>query len=142
MFIWQCEVCGRSRWPWTLRWPPVVIPLPGSRSKLSRSSRPISRIIGTIFPRSTSTRANSAFAEGLKARGDKPMSYRLNHHETISDGIMRIAVEQIDKALARLQSTRGNQDDAIHDGRVCLKKIRAALRLVQTAMEPDIFRQE
>jgi CHAD domain-containing protein len=70
------------------------------------------------------------------------MSYRMNHHETIADGIKPIVIEQIDKALDRLQSTRGSQDDAIHESRVCLKKIRAALRLVQTAIDPDLFRHE
>jgi CHAD domain-containing protein len=70
------------------------------------------------------------------------MSYRLKQDETISDGIKRIVVEQIDKALAGLESQHGSQDDAIHDARVCFKKIRAVLRLVQTEFDPDIFRQE
>jgi CHAD domain-containing protein len=70
------------------------------------------------------------------------MSYRLKQDETISDGIKRIVVEQIDKALAGLESQHGSHDDAIHDARVCIKKIRAVLRLVQTELDPDIFRQE
>jgi CHAD domain-containing protein len=70
------------------------------------------------------------------------MSYRLKDHETISDGIKRVVLEQIDKALDRLTSTSGNLDDAIHDARVCLKKIRAGLRLVQADLDGDVFRQE
>jgi CHAD domain-containing protein len=70
------------------------------------------------------------------------MSYRLKDHETISDGIKRLIIEQIDKALDGMQSGSGNQDDAIHDTRVCLKKMRAALRLVRSEIDPDIFRQE
>ena len=70
------------------------------------------------------------------------MSYRLKEHETISDGIKRIVVEQIDQALEGLESQRGSQDDAIHDARVCFKKIRAALRLVQSELGADLFRQE
>jgi CHAD domain-containing protein len=70
------------------------------------------------------------------------MSYRLKQDETISDGIKRIVIEQIDKALERLESPRQSQNDAIHDSRVCFKKIRAALRLAQTAFDADIFRQE
>ena len=70
------------------------------------------------------------------------MSYRLKQDETISDSIKRIVVEQVDKALAGLESQHGSQDDAIHDARVCFKKIRAVLRLVQTELDPDIFRQE
>src|SRR5262245_12670801 len=70
------------------------------------------------------------------------MSYRLKQDETISDGIKRIVVEQSDKALARLEAQHGSHDDAIHDARVCFKKIRAVLRLVETEFDPDIFRQE
>jgi CHAD domain-containing protein len=70
------------------------------------------------------------------------MSYRLNEHETMSDGIKRVVLEQIDKALGQLQSTNGSRDDAIHDARVCLKKIRAVLRLVQAELDGGIFRQE
>jgi CHAD domain-containing protein len=70
------------------------------------------------------------------------MSYRLNDHETIPDGIKRIVVEEIDKALDRMQARSMNQDDVIHDVRVCLKKIRAVLRLVQPVIDGDVFRQE
>ncbi len=70
------------------------------------------------------------------------MSYRLKQHETISDGIKRIVIEQIDKAIDGLESQSGRQDNAIHDARVCFKKIRAVLRLVQTEFDADIFRQE
>jgi CHAD domain-containing protein len=70
------------------------------------------------------------------------MSYRLKQHETISDGIKRIVIQQIDKASDRLESQRGSQDEAIHDARVCFKKIRTVLRLVQAEFDADIFRQE
>jgi CHAD domain-containing protein len=70
------------------------------------------------------------------------MSYGLKQHETTSDGIKRIVIEQIDKASDRLESQRGSQDEAIHDARVCFKKIRTVLRLVQAEFDADIFRQE
>jgi CHAD domain-containing protein len=70
------------------------------------------------------------------------MSYRLTEHETIADAIKRIVSQQIDKALEGLESKSGSQDSAIHDARVCFKKIRAALRLVETEFDADIFRQE
>ena len=70
------------------------------------------------------------------------MSYRLKQDETISDGIKRIVIEQIDQAIEGLESQSGSQDDAIHDARVCFKKIRAVLRLVRTEFDADIFRQE
>ena len=70
------------------------------------------------------------------------MSYRLDHHETVAEGIKRIALEQIDKAFEQMKSTSGSQGDAIHDARVCFKRIRAVLRLVQAEIDDDIFRQE
>jgi CHAD domain-containing protein len=70
------------------------------------------------------------------------MSYRLTPQETVADGIKRIVVEQIDKALEGLGSNSGSQDGAIHDARVCFKKIRAVLRLVETESGADTFRQE
>jgi CHAD domain-containing protein len=70
------------------------------------------------------------------------MSYRLTDHEPVSDDLKRIVVEQIDTALDHLASTSGNQDDVLHDVRVCLKKIRAVLRLVQADIPGDIFHQE
>lgn len=70
------------------------------------------------------------------------MSYRLNDHETISEAIRRIVDEQIDKVLAYMETGSGNLDDAIHDARVCLKRIRAVLRLVQDDIDTAIFRQE
>jgi CHAD domain-containing protein len=70
------------------------------------------------------------------------MSYRLKQHETISDGIKRIVIEQIDQAIDGLESQSVRQDNAIHDARVCFKKIRAVLRLVQSEFDADSFRQE
>jgi CHAD domain-containing protein len=70
------------------------------------------------------------------------MSYRLNDHETISDAIKRIVDEQIAKVLAYMETGSGNLDDAIHDARVCLKRIRAVLRLVQGEIDSASFRQE
>src|SRR4029453_3394974 len=70
------------------------------------------------------------------------MSYRLKQHETISDGIKCIIIEQIDMAIDGLESQSRRQDDAIYDARVCFKKIRAVLRFVQSEFDADIFRQE
>ena len=70
------------------------------------------------------------------------MSYRLRQDETVYDGIKRIVIEQAEQAIEGLESQRGSQDDAIHDARVCFKKIRAVLRLVQTEFGADTFRQE
>jgi CHAD domain-containing protein len=70
------------------------------------------------------------------------MSYRLQDQETVPDGIKRVVLEQIDKALDQTKATSRNQDEAIHDARVCLKKVRAVLWLVQANVDANLFRQE
>jgi CHAD domain-containing protein len=70
------------------------------------------------------------------------MSYRLKTHETVPDGIRRVVLEQMDTILHAAQATSGNQDDAVHDARTSLKKIRALLRLVRDDMNGDVFAQE
>src|SRR5262245_30963224 len=70
------------------------------------------------------------------------MSFRLNPHEAVCDGIKRVVFEQMDIILHAAQATSGNQDDAIHDARTSLKKIRALLRLVRDDINGDAFSQE
>ena len=65
------------------------------------------------------------------------MSYRLKRGEKVSKGMRRMVVQQADKALNRLAATKGSRDDAIHDARVCFKKIRAVLRLMRDQMGAD-----
>jgi CHAD domain-containing protein len=59
------------------------------------------------------------------------MSYRLTESKNLADDVRRVVLEQADKALERLTVKKGNKDDAIHDARVCFKKIRAILRLMR-----------
>jgi CHAD domain-containing protein len=48
----------------------------------------------------------------------------------------------MDTILHAAQATSGNQDDAVHDARTSLKKIRALLRLVRDEIDGDVFAQE
>jgi CHAD domain-containing protein len=70
------------------------------------------------------------------------MAYELKRDETISHGLRRIVRKQIDKALENLRPTVISKDEAIHDARVCIKKIRAILRLSKHSLGKDIFDQE
>lgn len=70
------------------------------------------------------------------------MSYRLKEDEGLSDGLKRIVLEQIDKALENLRPTARNKDEAIHDARVCIKKIRAVLRLIRDSLGNESYRAE
>jgi CHAD domain-containing protein len=70
------------------------------------------------------------------------MGYRLKEIEPVSDGIKRISLEQIDRALDRLSLKTRNRDRAVHEARVSFKKIRAVLRLVNRELGSDTFKRE
>ncbi len=70
------------------------------------------------------------------------MAYRLKKGEQFSDGVKRVLLEQIDKALDHLKPTARNKDEAIHDARVCVKKIRALLRLIRDSVGDTTFQAE
>jgi CHAD domain-containing protein len=70
------------------------------------------------------------------------MGYRLKENEPVTEGIKRISLDQIDRALDRLSVKTRNRDRAVHEARVCFKKIRAVLRLVYGELGPDIFKLE
>ena len=60
------------------------------------------------------------------------MPYRLKASESVPEGIKRIVVEELDSATQRLSGRqRKDRDEAIHEARKSVKKIRGALRLVQ-----------
>ncbi|MEQ8755713.1 MAG: CHAD domain-containing protein [Coleofasciculus sp. G1-WW12-02] len=71
------------------------------------------------------------------------MAYRLKAHESISQGVQRIAYEQIDKALAQLLGqTDDSQEEAVHDARKRLKQLRALVRLVRDEIGSQTYHQE
>lgn len=63
------------------------------------------------------------------------MAYRLKRGEPVPEGIRRIVQEEIDWASEQLSSGK-KRDEAVHESRKSLKKIRGALRLV----EPELGR--
>jgi len=69
------------------------------------------------------------------------MTYRFKLQEPIGQGVRRIGLEQIEIAAGKLAG-KDDASTAIHDARRCLKRVRALLRLVQPAMEEDLFRRE
>lgn len=65
------------------------------------------------------------------------MSYRLKRGESVPEGIRRIVQEEVDSAAELLSNSNGKKrDEAIHEARKSLKKIRGALRLVQPELGP------
>lgn len=63
-------------------------------------------------------------------------------HETVPGGVKRIALEQLDKAVKQTKPEAKDQDEAIHDARVSLKKLRALLRLARAKHNDDVFAHE
>ena len=62
------------------------------------------------------------------------MAYHFKAKESVPDGIRRIVHDEIDSAVGQLTNHAGNRrsrDEAIHEARKSIKKIRGALRLVQ-----------
>ncbi len=64
------------------------------------------------------------------------MAYRFKLKEKFSKGVARIGLEQFQRAIALLESAP--PDQAVHETRKCLKRLRALLRLVR----PGIGRHE
>ncbi len=60
------------------------------------------------------------------------MAYRFKAKESVADGIRRIVREEVDSATKGLAGARGRKlDEAVHEARKSIKKIRGALRLMQ-----------
>lgn len=70
------------------------------------------------------------------------MGYCFTHHETVPEGMKRMACEQLNEAIERTKPGRKNRDEAIHDARVAFKKIRALLRFARAKNNDDVFAVE
>ncbi len=69
------------------------------------------------------------------------MSYRFEANESTKEAVERIALEQMDKAWAHTKA-RIKLDDAVHDVRVCFKKLRGLIRLVRKELGDKKYRRE
>lgn len=63
------------------------------------------------------------------------MAYRLQAGESVSESVQRIALEEMEFAAERLKA-REDRDEAVHDARKSVKKIRGVLRLVRPEIGP------
>jgi CHAD domain-containing protein len=71
------------------------------------------------------------------------MSFELKPGQSVRKGVRRLAREQMDDALAQLAAPRsGARDNAVHEIRKALKKVRAVLRLVRPVIAKRAFRAE
>jgi CHAD domain-containing protein len=64
------------------------------------------------------------------------MAYRLKRGESVITGLKRVAREEMEEAGAQLSgNNRPSRDEAIHDARKSIKKVRALLRLASPEQE-------
>ena len=70
------------------------------------------------------------------------MGFRLKDAESVPDGVRRTILAQIDRSVDQLQPKTRNKQRAIHEARVCFKRIRALLRLIYGEIGPDIYKLE
>jgi CHAD domain-containing protein len=70
-------------------------------------------------------------------------SYRLRGDETVPKGIARIARGRIDHAIEELEGkTDRSSEEAVHEARKDMKKLRALVRLVRDEIGGDVYRRE
>jgi CHAD domain-containing protein len=70
-------------------------------------------------------------------------AYRLNNRESLPRGIRRIARGRIDHALDELGGrTERDRDEAVHEARKDMKKLRAVLRLVRDELGDGLYPPE
>ena len=70
-------------------------------------------------------------------------SYRLDAGEALPEGIARIARGRIDHAIEELSGTTGSTpEEAVHEARKDMKKLRALLRLARGELGDDRFDRE
>ncbi|MFM9939854.1 MAG: CHAD domain-containing protein [Hyphomicrobiaceae bacterium] len=69
------------------------------------------------------------------------MAYRLKLKEDIQSGLRRILVEQCEQAERQLAAA-ADPATAVHEARKCLKRMRAALRLVRDGLGENVWQRE
>src|SRR5579863_5096978 len=70
------------------------------------------------------------------------MAYRLERDESVISGIRRVIREEIESAEEHLAGKKKTtRDEAIHDARKSIKKVRATLRLVRDQLG-DAWKRE
>jgi CHAD domain-containing protein len=69
------------------------------------------------------------------------MAYRFKLSETLEDGVCRIGLQQLDRALTQLADGSAH-NVAVHASRKTLKRVRALLRLVRPGLSSSVYTTE
>src|SRR4051794_16319095 len=90
--------------------------------------------------------AGAAVAAGvaIRRRAEKePRSFRFLEDESVPDGLQRIAHGRLDHALDELRGkSDSSTEEAVHEARKDMKKLRAVLRLARDELGDDVYRHE
>jgi CHAD domain-containing protein len=70
-----------------------------------------------------------------------PEGFELSDAERLSDGLRRLSLEEVDRAIGGLLGG-SDVDVAIHEARKSMKRLRAVLRLIRDELGEDRYRQE
>ena len=86
--------------------------------------------------------------DSAKARGTRhskikspSMAYRFKLSEAFDDGVRRIGLQQIDRAIARLE-VLDDEVTSVHETRKGMKRVRALLRLSRPGLSEETFAAE
>lgn len=69
------------------------------------------------------------------------MSYHLHPQETLSEGVRRIAREQLDQVVADIRNDQRDAYQTTHEIRKCCKKMRGLVRFVRSE-DKDLYKKE
>jgi CHAD domain-containing protein len=85
--------------------------------------------------------ALSAAKVGLDRRSSRKnaRSFRLREREPVRDGLVRIAIGQVDSAIENLEN---GSEGAVHAARKSFKRLRAVLRLARDQLGEEVYRRE
>jgi hypothetical protein len=87
--------------------------------------------------------AAGAAVAARKLTAKERRTYRLIHGEPLPDELGRVARGRIDHALDELRGkTESSPEEAVHEARKDMKKLRALLRLARAELGDDVFRVE
>lgn len=69
------------------------------------------------------------------------MAYRFKAGDSVSENVHRIVLEEIESAADQLGNAAHNRDEAIHEARKSVKKIRGVLRLMRPELD-QVYAEE
>lgn len=70
------------------------------------------------------------------------MAYQLKKDESVSDGIPRLILEEVENIVTQVTKPTIERDLGVHEARKSCKRVRAALRLVRDEIGKSIFKKE